>query len=206
MGEKMTFLKAGRYWGLAVLVVALGACSSAGTMVQTQPVQEAPAVKSDEAMVVFMRSSFFGAMIAASVFDVTDPGPAKFIGVMNNSTKIAYPAKPGDRTFMVVSESADFMKANLIAGKTYYAMVTPRMGAWKARFSFRPVRAKELGGDEFKSWYSDTQFVSTTPAGLAWADRNFADVNAKRTSYWADWASKAADERAEQTLNAEDGR
>lgn len=202
----MRFARAWRCWVPALLAVVLGACSSAGALMQPTASQEAPAPKSDEAMVVFMRSSFVGSAIAASVFEVTDPSPAKFIGVLNNATKVAYPVKAGERTFMVVSESADFMKANLVAGRTYYAMVTPRMGMWKARFSFRPVRGNELAGEEFKKWYGDTSFVSNTPAALNWADQNAADVNGKRTTYWADWTAKPAEDRATQTLNAEDGR
>ena len=34
--------------------------------------------------------------------------------------------------FSVVGEAADFLEADLAAGKTYYIQVAPRMGAWKA--------------------------------------------------------------------------
>lgn len=202
----MRFAKAWRYWMPALLVVVLGACTSAGTMMQTQTVQEPAAPKADEAMMVFMRPSSLGFAVASSVFDVTDSGPAKFVGIVNSKTKVTYPVKPGERTFMVVSEAADFMKANVAAGKTYYALVTPRMGMWKARFSLRPVRAGELSGDDFKGWYADTQLVSNTQQSLDWADRNAADISGKRTTYWPEWQGKPAEDRAAQTLNVEDGR
>ncbi len=50
---------------------------------------------------------------------------------------------------MVVSEAADFAKADVEAGKTYYVLVTPRMGWWKARFSLRPLMREQLDGKDF---------------------------------------------------------
>ena len=40
----------------------------------------------------------------------------------------------------LVSEPADFLEANVEAGKTYYIVVDPRIGAFSARFSLYPVR------------------------------------------------------------------
>ena len=184
------------------LLLALAAC---GGGAQMTPAGEAPAIRQGEAMVVFMRSSFVGSAIAASVFDVSGT-QTKFIGVLNNGTKIAYPVNPGEHTFMVVSESADFMQAMVAAGRTYYALATPRPGMWKARFSFRPVRQHELDGGEFAGWSSATQFVANSPETLNWAVQNAADVDSKRSQYWPEWNAKPEVQRASQTLNAEDGK
>ena len=183
---------------IAFLSISLAACGGA-QMVKTS---EAPVIRADESMVVFMRSSFMGSAISASVFDVSGP-ETKFIGIVNNGTKVGYPVKPGLHTFMVVSESADFLQANVVSGKTYYAMVTPRMGAWKARFSFKPVRQ---GDGDFAGANSGTSFVVNSPETRNWAAQNAADIASKRTQYWADWSNKPAGDRAAQTLNAEDGR
>ena len=190
-----------RFSFVALSVFALGACASVQMMKAEQPVTAKP----DEALVVLMRSSFLGGAISASVFDVTG-SETKFIGIIQNGTKIGYPVKPGEYTFMVVSEAADFMQAKVVAGKTYYALVTPRMGAWKARFSFRPLRQHDLAGSEFANWDSSTYFVVNTPESQNWASANATDVTTKRAEYWTQWANKPAHERAAQTLNPEDGR
>jgi hypothetical protein len=127
-------------------------------------------------------------------------------GVVENGMKLAYVVPPGDHTFMVVSEAADFMKATLLPGKTYYALITPRMGAWKARFSFRPLRQPDLAGADFADWDKNTHWVETGAEAVAWADRNAADVAQKRARYWAEWSSKDIDQRNSQTLFAVDGR
>ena len=173
------------------------------TPISTAPT---PAAAAADSKVVFLRATNFGGAIAASVFDVTDAGAPKFIGIINRGNKLAYPVKPGLYTFMVVSEAADFMQATVVGGRTYYALVTPRMGVWKARFSFKPVRGDELEGNQFAAWDRGTRLVANTPKTIAWARDNAADIADKRNRYLPEWSSKSASERAAQTLNADDGR
>lgn len=190
-----------RYLSIALLPLVLAACGGA----QMTRAEREPVMRAGESMVVFMRSSFVGSAISASVYDVSTP-ETKFIGIINNGTKIAYPVGQGTHTFMVVSEAADFMQVTALPARTYYAMVTPRMGAWKARFSFRPLRQNELSGSDFAGWNSGTHFVVNSPETLNWAVQNQADVASKRNQYWVEWSNKPASDRATQTLNADDGR
>ncbi len=107
-----------------------------------------------KALVLFLRPSTFGFAIASSVYELK-PDRDEFVGIVPAKRKLTYMTNPGPTRFMVISEAADFMDAELEAGKVYYALVTPRMGVWKARFSLRPVHASELGGEEFKDWLDD---------------------------------------------------
>ena len=191
-----------RYCLITALAVALAACGGAGQMV---PTSEPPAMRSGEALVIFMRASNLGGLVASSVFDVTGP-EAKFIAIVYPGQKFAHPVPPGEHTFMVVGESADFMRATVAAGRTYYALVTPRIGVWKARFSFRPIRENEFGGAEFAEWDAATQFVTNSPASLNWAQQNAASVASKRAEYWPEWMSKPVHQQLSQTLQAIDGR
>ena len=197
----MELQRVARYLLIALLSAGLAACGGA----QMMKAEQEPVIKAGESMVVFMRSSFLGSAISASVYDVSTP-ETKFIGIVNNGTKVAYPVGPGRHTFMVVSEAADFMQATVLPGRTYYAMVTPRVGAWKARFSFRPVRQGELSGGDFGGWNSGTHFVVNSPESLNWAQQNQTDVVSKRNQYWVEWSNKPEPDRASQTLNGEDGR
>lgn len=187
---------------LALSALALGACGGGAQMLQTG---QAPVIRQGESMIVFMRASPLGMAVSASVFDVSG-ADTKFVGIVNYGTKVAYPVAPGEHTFMVVGESADFMQAKVLPGRTYHALVTPRVGVWKARFSFRPIRQHELDGSEFAGWSSATQFVENSDQTRSWAVQNAPDIASKRAQYWADWNSKPAEQRASQTLAAEDGR
>lgn len=187
--------------------VWLAACAGSPMLPSSNQVVTAP--DPGKAQIVFMRSSFLGSAINASLFEVNGD-QNEFIGIMANGTKICKEVEPGEHTFMVVSEAADFMKANLEGGKTYYAMVTPRMGAWKARFSFQPIKNGAEGNfsttsDDFQDWVSDTKRVENSQKSLLWAKNNAASVDAKRNDYFTKWKAKDPAEIARQTLEASDG-
>jgi hypothetical protein len=179
------------------------AAQSAAPAAALTPVSTAPAAAVADSKIVFMRPHAYGGAIQASVFDVTGRGDAKFIGIINMHTQISYPVRPGRYTFMVVGESADFMEAEIVSGKSYYALVIARPGAWKARFSFVPVRQNEK---RVEQWESGLRPVANTPRSTAWASQNAPSIENKRSRYYAEWSSKPESQRAGQTLNAEDGR
>ena len=187
-----------------LMLFSLAAC--AGGTAMMAPNQPAPIAVPDQARIIFLRPEAPGATaVSASVFDVSG-AESKFIGFVNTGQKVGYSVAPGDYSFMVVSEAADFLKATVVAGRTYYVLVTPRIGMWRARFSLRPVRHGELAGSEFASWDSGTEFAATTPAAEEWARRNAQSIKTKRDRYWPEWTGKPAEQRASQTLDAADGR
>ncbi|MEA3193628.1 MAG: hypothetical protein QOD26_1961 [Betaproteobacteria bacterium] len=173
--------------------------AAAATVVATSA--PAAAAADTASKVIFMRVSKQSSGSNASLFDVTEPGAPKFVGNVNAGTKISYPLNPGIYTFMVVGETAEFMQATIISGKTYYALVIPRAGA--KRFAIEPVRRNELGGKEFLTWDRGTKLMTDTGTAQGF---NEAEISDKRNRYWQDWGKKAAGERAELTINAEDGR
>jgi hypothetical protein len=171
--------------------------------------QDLIAPSADKAQVIFLRSSFVGSAIQAVIYDTTDGG-TEFIGILSNGKMLAHDVDPGEHVFMVVSEAADFMAAELVGGKTYYAIVTPRMGAWRARFSMSPVRNGGPGefqydSNEFRNWISEAEFSDNTPESIAWAEENHSSVVEKQTEYWEVWQQKSASDLAERTMNTDDG-
>ena len=190
-----------------IMALFLGGCASSKMQVaENQTLSQVP---SGQARVVFMRSSFIGSAIQASVFEVT-AGEPSFIGIISNGTKIAHTTSPGSKTYMVISEAADFMKADLAANKTYYGIVSPRMGVWKARFSLYPVKKDpaskfNTASDEFNGWVQNTKLVDNTPESKQWARENNADIRDKYFEYWAKWQEKTPAEKKELTLSPADG-
>ncbi|WP_306523530.1 hypothetical protein [Rheinheimera sp.] len=192
---------------ILTLMLLLGGCASS-SMVKA-PNQQLAAVPADKAQIVFMRSSIFGAAISAPMFDVTAAEPA-FIGILDNSSKLMLEVPAGKHTFMVVSEAADFLEADLVAGKRYYAIVTPRMGAWKARFSIWPVRADNSGefnkaDAKVQKIISNTVLMQNSAKSEAWYQKNKNDVKNKQAEYWPVWQQKPTAELLERTLLPTDG-
>jgi hypothetical protein len=147
---------------------------------------------------VFMRPSSLGFPVHASVFD-----DEKFICMVPYNSKFVYMAEPGTHQFMVISEAADFMKADLIAGKTYYAIVEPRMGAWRARFSLLPVHRQDIDKSDIQECIKNCQFVVNKASAPVWADINKPSILEKKAKYYEIWMQKNAADQPH--LRAEDG-
>lgn len=192
---------------LLVATVLLTSCGA--SLMTIAPQQEMQKVESNESQVVFLRSAFVGSAIGASLYDVTD-GNIKFIGMISNGTKVSYKVKAGKYRFMVVSEAADFMEADLTAGKTYYSLVTPRMGAWKARFSLWPIKNNpdadySSESKAFDDWKKDTKLVVNSDKSFAWYESNKASVQKKHNKYLESWKNKSEEDLLRRTLLPEDG-
>ena len=194
---------------LLACVVFLGLLTGCQSTLM-EPVQEQALTnaKSGNSQIVFMRSAFVGQAIQASVYDVTN-GKPEFIGIVSNDTKVSYETEPGERMFMVVGESADFLKANITKDQTYYSIVSPRMGFWKARFSLHPVRNDSSGkfqyqSKDFQKMLKDSKFVKSGVKAEQWAMDNANSINDKYQKYLPEWQGKAIAKQQEATINAVD--
>jgi hypothetical protein len=172
---------------LSPLLLLLVLCGCAGPIKNMQVSQEGAAImapQAGKAMIIFMRPSSFGYAIQSSVFEIKDNTPT-LVGIVAAKTKIAYRLEPGDHQFMVVGETAEFMNANVAADKTYYTMVVPKMGAWKARFALDPVHRDRVSSEQFQNWLNDCRWVEKTTTSDLWATHNWNSIEAKFNKYYS---------------------
>jgi len=196
--------KYSKYFAVILSLIFLYGCAGSTSHMRMVPENEAFYMPDEShAFIIFMRPSTLGFAIQSSVFDITT-GDNKLVGIVSAKKKVAYKTKPGEHLFMVIGESADFMKANLEAGKTYYSLVTPRMGAWKARFSFKPIKKEELDANEFKDWLNACQYYENTESSYMWAEQNAESIQTKREKYWPKWEAKSEEEKP--LLRLDDGQ
>lgn len=191
-----------------LMLAGLAACQSS-KMVKSDGVDAEPMPAPGKAMVVFLRASSFGGAVQSSVYD-TGEAADQFIGILSTKNKIAWQADPGDHLFMVIAENADFMIAHLEAGKTYYALVSPRMGVWKARFSLLPIHndssAKyNVQSEDFREWMSSTAWVRNTAESEQWFREHENNIREKKIDYLRKWNAADPQQHAELTLKASDG-
>ncbi len=175
-----------------VATVAFSGCAGKPTHMQVVPKEQASfAPTQEEALMVFMRPSGMAYAIQSSIFEIVDEKP-ELVGIVAAKKRVAYMAKPGRHLFMVVGESADFMEANVDAGKVYLSVVRPRMGAWKARFSLDPVHRGEYDaeGATYAKWLESCEWVVNTPDSHRWAEENAPSIAAKYTKYYGVWKEK----------------
>ena len=189
---------------ILLIPVWLSGCG-AGIMVKAaSPVVKPP--QNNKATVVFMRTSFVAGAIGVQMVDTTN-GELKFIGDLSMGNKIAYETTPGDKVFMAYGLAADFMKAKLSAGKTYYVIVRPNWGT--GGFAPTPIRhgGGEYGmdGADFNSWVSDTDLVQPGPETSSWFAANKTNLKKVYDQYWPKFQTKTPAEIQERTMNPEDG-
>lgn len=174
---------------LATFLIIIG-CS--GTIKNMREIPDENLViipEQGKSVVIFMRPESLGYQIQSSVFEIKGKLPA-LVGIIAAETKLAYRLDPGPHLFMVVGESADFMTADLAPNKIYYALVEPRMGVWKARFSFDPVHEEKVTTSDLTDWMEDCRWVEKTAESLDWAQENMPSIQAKLDKYYPVWLQK----------------
>ena len=192
-----------RAFVLTGLVLLLCGCAGRIVRMEVMPAESAsPAPLPGKAMVVFMRGPD-SALVQSTVYEVKGTD-VEMIGIVAAKTKVAYQVDPGKRMFMAVGETADFMNADLQAGRTYYVIVTAGLGNWKARFALDPIHRAQLDSAEFKSTFKDTRWVRKTAATDEWFAANRRSIQSKRSGSYSEWMKTPENERA--ALLAEDGR
>jgi hypothetical protein len=190
----------------AAFALALPGC---GTLMRDAPSQQVSAPKPDKATIVFMRTSMVAGAIGCDLFEVVN-GELRFIGQLPTGNKVVYETAPGDgKVFMAYGTAADFMLANLSAGKTYYSIVRPNWGT--GGFAPTPIRGRssmdpDVNSKEFKEWMSATKLIEPTAEAPAWFNENKARLQAIYADYWSRFERKNASEKAERTLIAIDGQ
>jgi hypothetical protein len=157
----------------------------------------------DEATIVFMRSSFVLSAIGVEMFEVND-GKLTFIGNLSTDTRIAHKTKPGKKVYMAYGQAADFMIANVEAGKTYFSIVRPNWGT--GGFAPTPIRVDGTSDyntslPAFKKWMNLTLYEIKQPEANEWFEKNKEKYEKIYIDYWNRFQRKTPNEKAQRTLN-----
>lgn len=195
---------------LPLMLLILAGCGATGKYTTPAPEQNMQ-VKEDKAAIVFMRASGFGGAITSPLVSVDDEGNSSLVGILGPSEKMVHYVDPGSYQFMVIGENADFMKANVEAGKAYYAIIRPRMGVWKARFSVTPFKAApekpefSTKGNNLKEWSKACQYTLPNQAAQQWVTEKQGELKERFNEYMPKWKTKTQAQQTYLTLEAEDG-
>jgi hypothetical protein len=185
----------------SVVCLLVSGCAS---VMRDAPSQEVTRSSPDKAKVVFMRSSMVAAAIGCDLFEVVN-GELRFIGQLPTGKKVAYETTPGKKVFMAYGTAADFMLADVSAGKTYYSIVRPNWGT--GGFAPTPIRQSDLKSKDVEEWLSGTKLIEADPkAAEEWLAENKQRLQGMYTDYWNRFERKNAQEKFERTLLPQDGQ
>lgn len=159
-------------------VAFLGLTGCASKLMQpVTPAAMNDSVSLNESAIVFFRATNFGGAIQAPVIEAAEDGKINFVAVVSAATKYLHRTSPGKHLYVVGGESSEMLEADMEAGKTYYAYVSPRMGLWKARFVFTPV--PDVTDESFKKDLAWCNWVQNTPDGEQWFLENQQSLREK---------------------------
>ncbi len=125
----------------------------------------------------------------------------QYVGTLEQDRHIAYVTKPGRHIFMVVSEAADFMTAELAADKVYYATLQGHLGIVKERVSFVPAGSEPAIKDAQKL-VRHTGEVRPNARGRGWAAERRARFETIGDKWFPRWEAGGSRE----ALQASSGR
>lgn len=168
---------------LFVLALVLSSCAGTSKyMVKSDPVVKPVEGK---AMVYFFRPSGFGYAINFQIWDGD-----KFIGLSQAKSYFQYLAEPGKHLFLAIAENKAFIEADLVAGKIYYVLTTPQMGAWRARVGFEPIKNGSEHWLSIPEWKSGLNNLVTVEAEVRNWDELHRDEAKRLVQYFEDTYKK----------------
>ncbi len=186
------------FLALAALVIALSSGCAANFKVVDPKVAEPVSKK---ALVVFLRpkrmENFTGGGAApAKLYDGDS-----FVGELQTKQQLAYQANPGKHLFMVANGNADFLSAELAAGKTYYVVVEPLpnaasilLGSQNMGFTLRPQNG-QIKPEEIQEWFKVMIQVTPNENGFKAAEKWDDKRKKLKEKYYAKWEQKPENDR-----------
>jgi len=153
------------------------------------------AFSSDATSVDFRRSPVFRLKASES--------EAELVGILSVKTKIAYDVDAGKHLFMVVGENLDFMTADVLPNRTYFVVVTARVGKRTALYSLKAVDKQEQDSKAFTDLLALSKWIEKTAADDSWSLANMPSIKSRRPESYRLWTQKLESERP--TLVPNDG-
>ena len=181
-----------------VLALVLAGCTALRGMREVPRDAMRLAPVADQATVIFLRPARAGT--TTSLFELRG-SEQRFIGLLVTDTRLVYRTAPGRTRFMVIGLSADFLDADLAAGKTYQVAVLLGQGQTEQFFVLRPVRPGMPQASAVQYCQSSCTWVENTERSETWARREASSVQRKKARYLPAWESQAN----RPTLLATDG-
>jgi hypothetical protein len=186
----------------------LAGCGGSSALMKPSKNQDITPANKKTAQIVFMRTSFVAGAVNAELFEIAN-GKIKFIGSIPMGSKIVHKTTPGKKVYMAYGMAADFMTADVRAGKTYYSIVRPNWGT--GGFAPTPIRTDgtsdyNTSSEDFKKWVSGTEIIEPIPADAKkWFAKEKNNIMATYKEYWKRFQTKNPNEKAQRHLSPRDG-
>jgi len=185
---------------LIIALLILAALSAGCAPMQRYYTVVTPPVMTPEpgkAMVIFLRPRRFEALLGGSGPAVLYDGD-KYLIHLSTKQQFAYQADPGEHTFMITGVSADFLAAQLAAGKKYFVVVEPRPMFNGTTFSLRPQNG-QITQKTLDYWHLKMRQIVPTPYALEMAQKEEVNRARLKLDTYTEWLQKPIRPTLEKT-------
>lgn len=174
---------------LLLLTLAVSTFSGCAKPVFTVVKPKVSEAAEGKALVFFMRPRRFEMFTGGGNQHAVIYDGDKYVGQLPAKYQLAYQAKPGKHNFMVMGGSADFLDANLKAGKKYYIVIEPRPGFTGLSFSMRPQNG-QIDQEKLDAWHKVMPQVEPNELGHSTAEKNEARRKKLKDDKYTQWLQK----------------
>ncbi len=141
-----------------MLLSLLTGCAKTVAHMQVLNAQQSKSItetklNNNQAAIIFIRPSNFARAISSPVAEYKN-GDAVAVTNLKGSCKYMHITTPGKHEYVVAGENSHVLKADLKAGKFYYAYIYGDMGVWRERFTILaldPVKKQQELQDLIKN-------------------------------------------------------
>lgn len=109
---------------------------------------------------------------------------ATFIGLSQSHCYFCYKCEPGEHLIIGIAQNKDAFRANLEAGKTYYAIVELRMGWFRSRMHWSLVRRGSELWSRVDKMLPSLQYVEPKPEWVGGFDEQWKEGAQETADYF----------------------
>ena len=183
-----------------VITLGVGCAGGPAYMVRADP-QPRIQAPSDQALVVIMRPSAFGAQ---AIFQVVD-GQGTYLGHLGPRQYFVHAVPAGEHTFVAWSGGTDMMQTQLQAGRVYYVLLGVHMGAWGAEVSISALTPRRSEWVNLEQWLADSEAMSLDASRMALEPPEPSQIQERLESAQGRWDDYDEAHRALRRFEPGDG-
>jgi len=180
---------------ITLVVLVISGCMKPQGIVHMETMGEIPIPPNGKAVIIFVRPAGFAKALATRIYD-----GETLVGVLQGKTYFAYETTPGKHLFSSAGTEAvkytnfTFVKADLLAGKTYYIDVHFYETAAGMGFQFwaelEPIRPGDKKWGDMQTLLKECARIEMADEAMKTEQDIASKVSTYREKFYKDWLKK----------------
>lgn len=181
----------------------LAGCAATSEFMKPDTIPMPPKPQSGQARIIFVRPSSFAFAIKFTILN----HQGQFVGDSLPRSQFGINVPPGKHIFIVWAENTAALQADVVADRTYFVEVAPKMGAFSARCHLMAITPRHDNWVKLGEWLNNTDRLTPNHiAGQAYVTSRKDDAMERIRRGMEHLSNYTPEERNERTIYPTDGR